>query len=62
MGLLESSDPDVFGLINEELSRQQAVLNLIASENHTSRAVLEATAAVLTDKYAEGYPHERWYG
>jgi glycine hydroxymethyltransferase len=59
---LGHQDPDVARLINEEEERQRTTLQLIASENFTSRAVMEATASVLTNKYAEGYPSRRYYG
>ncbi len=59
---LRTVDPDVHAAIQGELRRQQAHLELIASENFTSLAVLEAQGSVLTNKYAEGYPKARWYG
>jgi glycine hydroxymethyltransferase len=59
---LAESDPAVFGAIGEEFSRQQGQIELIASENIVSRAVLEAQGSVLTNKYAEGYPGKRYYG
>jgi glycine hydroxymethyltransferase len=55
-------DPEVAKAIDQELSRQQNKLEMIASENFTSRAVLEACGSVLTNKYAEGYPGKRYYG
>jgi glycine hydroxymethyltransferase len=57
-----SGDPEVADLVAEELSRQQRTLQLIASENFASPAVLEATGSVLSNKYSEGYPHRRYYG
>lgn len=54
-------DPDIAGLIDAERIRQEDGLTLIPSENHTSRAVLEALATVFSDKYAEGYPGRRYY-
>jgi glycine hydroxymethyltransferase len=57
-----ASDPQVAGLIHQELERQQTTLQLIASENFTSPAVLAATGSVLTNKYSEGYPGKRYYG
>jgi glycine hydroxymethyltransferase len=57
-----ASDPEVARLIHEELHRQQTTLQLIASENFTSPAVLAASGSVLTNKYAEGYPGRRYYG
>lgn len=59
---LQDADPDLAGLIRDELARQRQTIELIASENFTSRAVLEAAASVLTNKYAEGYPQARYYG
>jgi len=59
---LADSDPDVADAIGKELTRQQTEIELIASENIVSRAVLEAQGSVLTNKYAEGYPARRYYG
>ena len=59
---LSGRDPAVFGAITEELERQKDQIELIASENIVSRAVLEAQGSVLTNKYAEGYPGRRYYG
>ena len=59
---LAEADPDIFGGIQGELRRQQEQIELIASENIVSRAVLEAQGSVLTNKYAEGYPGRRYYG
>jgi glycine hydroxymethyltransferase len=59
---LAQADPDISTLVHEELERQNSRLELIASENFTSEAVLEATGSVLTNKYAEGYPGKRYYG
>ena len=59
---LESADPEVYAAIRGELGRQQDRIELIASENIASRAVLEATGSVFTNKYAEGYPGKRYYG
>ncbi len=59
---LKERDPDLFKAIGEELHRQQDQIELIASENIVSRAVLEAQGSVLTNKYAEGYPGRRYYG
>jgi len=59
---LEITDPDVFAAIAQEQSRQQHEIELIASENIVSAAVLEAQGSVLTNKYAEGYPGKRYYG
>jgi len=58
---LKDSDPDLYGAIRGELGRQQDQIELIASENIVSRAVLEAQGSVLTNKYAEGYPGRRYY-
>ncbi|HPV69261.1 MAG TPA: serine hydroxymethyltransferase, partial [Sphingorhabdus lacus] len=59
---LAEADPEISGWIGKELERQQDKIELIASENITSRAVLEATGSILTNKYAEGYPGKRYYG
>src|SRR5947208_13789658 len=59
---LASADPEVFRAVEQELQRQQQKIELIASENIVSRAVLEAQGSVLTNKYAEGYPGRRYYG
>ena len=59
---LERTDPEIFAAIQRETGRQEANLELIASENVVSEAVLEAQGSVLTNKYAEGYPGKRYYG
>ena len=59
---LEKNDPEVCSAIRREAERQNKNLELIASENHASKAVLDALGTVLTDKYAEGYPKKRYYG
>ena len=59
---LEQADPEIYAAIRGELARQQDKIELIASENIASRAVLEATGSVFTNKYAEGYPGQRYYG
>ncbi|ACV48329.1 MULTISPECIES: serine hydroxymethyltransferase [Halomicrobium] len=59
---LESADPDVTAALTDEVDRQNDTLAMIASENHVSEAVLEAQGSALTNKYAEGYPGERYYG
>lgn len=59
---LSSEDPDIFNAIQNELKRQQEQIELIASENIVSRAVLEAQGSILTNKYAEGYSAKRYYG
>jgi glycine hydroxymethyltransferase len=60
--LLETQDPEIAAAIRFEEQRQRDNLELIASENYASRAVREATASVMTNKYAEGYPGKRYYG
>src|SRR5271170_1951149 len=59
---LKDADPEIFSAISKELGRQQNQIELIASENIVSRAVLQAQGSVLTNKYAEGYPGKRYYG
>ena len=59
---LQTQDPDIYNLIQKEISRQSEGLEMIPSENHTSGAVLEALGSRLTDKYSEGYPGMRYYG
>ena len=59
---LASSDPELFKSITDELARQQDEIELIASENIVSKAVLEAQGSIMTNKYAEGYPGRRYYG
>ena len=59
---LAESDPELFGSVQSELGRQRNEIELIASENIVSRAVLEAQGSVMTNKYAEGYPGRRYYG
>ena len=59
---LAERDPELFGAITGELGRQRDEIELIASENIVSRAVMEAQGSVLTNKYAEGYPGRRYYG
>ena len=59
---LREADPVIAGLVNRELTRQRAGLELIASENFASRAVIDAIGTPLTNKYAEGYPGKRYYG
>lgn len=55
-------DPEIFNLINQEASRQEEHIELIASENYVSKAIMEAQGSILTNKYAEGYPNKRYYG
>ena len=59
---LSSRDPEIFGAMTQELRRQRDEIELIASENIVSRAVMEAQGSVMTNKYAEGYPGKRYYG
>src|ERR1700746_2000438 len=59
---LADTDPEIAGAIRDELDRQERGLELIASENFVSPAVLEAAGSVMTNKYAEGYPGKRYYG
>ncbi|MDH5681587.1 MAG: serine hydroxymethyltransferase, partial [Spirochaetota bacterium] len=58
---LQKIDPDIHNLVLEEEKRQYDKIRLIPSENYTSKAVLEATGTVLTNKYSEGYPGKRYY-
>lgn len=62
MSPLQKTDPEVFNIIDQERMRQEYRLELIASENFTSFAVMEAQGSILTNKYAEGYPGHRYYG
>lgn len=62
MSSLSQTDPEISCAIDLEKKRQKETINLIASENYTSRAVLEAQGSFLTNKYAEGYPQRRYYG
>lgn len=62
MSFLKNTDTEIAGLIAEELARQRHGLELIASENYVSPAVLEAMGSALTNKYSEGYPGKRYYG
>lgn len=59
---VKNSDPDVYNILIKELKRQEYGLELIASENYVSKAVLEAMGSIFTNKYAEGYPRKRYYG
>lgn len=59
---VQSMDPEIFDLINKERARQEDGLELIASENYTSPAVMQAQGSILTNKYAEGLPNKRYYG
>src|SRR5213080_1234820 len=62
MDILQTADADVWQAIQHERRRQQDGLEMIASENYTSAAVMAAQGSVLTNKYAEGYPGRRYYG
>src|SRR6202163_1772643 len=62
MDVLRQADPDVWQAVEAERGRQQQGLEMIASENYTSPAVMAAQGSVLTNKYAEGYPGRRYYG
>jgi glycine hydroxymethyltransferase len=62
MSYIEQQDPELFAAMELEAARQRDKLELIASENYTSKAVMEAVGSVLTNKYAEGYPGKRYYG
>jgi glycine hydroxymethyltransferase len=62
MSIVKEKDKKIYDIIQSELNRQNGYLELIASENFTSKAVLETTGSVLTNKYAEGYPGKRYYG
>ena len=59
---LSLTDPELFNSINQELERQQQHIELIASENIVSKAILDAQGSIMTNKYAEGYPSKRYYG
>ncbi len=62
MSILEQADSEIYAAIKAETERQEYKLELIASENYVSEAVLEALGSVLTNKYAEGLPGKRYYG
>jgi glycine hydroxymethyltransferase len=62
MNFIEAHDPEVWYAIEGEIQRQHDGLEMIASENYTSPAVMQAAGSVLTNKYAEGYPGRRYYG
>jgi glycine hydroxymethyltransferase len=62
VNIVASQDPEVWNAIDAEITRQQDGLELIASENYTSPAIMQAVGSVLTNKYAEGYPGRRYYG
>ena len=62
MSFLSQTDPAVNSALEREKNRQRETINLVASENYASKAVLEAQGSFITCKYAEGYPKERYYG
>src|SRR5688572_17893467 len=62
ISLLQRQDPDVAAILSNEAARQSTTLQLIASENHVSTAVMHAMGTWMTNKYAEGYPGKRYYG
>jgi len=62
MYFMQQSDPEVFDILQKELKRQNEHLEMIASENYTFPAVMEAMGSIFTNKYAEGYPNKRYYG
>src|SRR3984957_15388092 len=62
MNFIADDDPQVWAAISAEIERQEDGLEMIASENYTSPAVMQAVGSVLTNKYAEGYPGKRYYG
>tara|TARA_B100001939_G_scaffold116770_1_gene101218 strand:- start:874 stop:2121 length:1248 start_codon:yes stop_codon:yes gene_type:complete len=62
MSSYKKQDPEIFSIINDEISRQENELQMIASENYASKAVMDVVGSVLTNKYAEGYPNKRYYG
>ncbi len=61
MNTLKEVDPEIFAAIRDEVKRQQTNIELIASENYCSTAVMQAQGSIMTNKYAEGYPDKRWY-
>ncbi len=61
MNTLKNTDPEIFAAISDEIERQQSHVELIASENYCSTAVMQAQGSIMTNKYAEGYPGKRWY-
>jgi len=62
MSYIKKVDPELYEIINREQNREHDTLELIASENFTSPAILEAAGGIMTNKYAEGYPGKRYYG
>ncbi|MBC8550891.1 MAG: serine hydroxymethyltransferase, partial [Candidatus Brocadiales bacterium] len=61
MNTLKKVDPEIYAAIRDEVKRQQTHIELIASENYCSTAVMQAQGSIMTNKYAEGYPDKRWY-
>lgn len=62
MSYIKKTDPELYDILEKELDREELTIELIASENFTSQAVMEMTGGVMTNKYAEGYPGKRYYG
>lgn len=62
MSFIQKQDKEIYEVIQNEFNRQNNNIELIASENFVSEAVMEAQGSVLTNKYAEGYPNRRYYG
>tara|TARA_B100000900_G_scaffold97866_4_gene80925 strand:- start:188 stop:1435 length:1248 start_codon:yes stop_codon:yes gene_type:complete len=62
MSSFKKQDPEIYSIINDEIIRQENELQMIASENYASKAVMDVVGSVLTNKYAEGYPNKRYYG
>ena len=62
MSSFKKQDPEIYSIINDETIRQENELQMIASENYASKAVMDVVGSVLTNKYAEGYPSKRYYG
>jgi len=62
MSSYKRQDPEIYSIINDEISRQENELQMIASENYASKAVMDVVGSVLTNKYAEGYPNKIYSG
>ena len=62
MSIINQTDPEFYQILKKEINREESTLELIASENFASKAVLEMAGGVMTNKYAEGYPGKRYYG
>ena len=62
MSIINQTDPEFYQILKREIIREESTLELIASENFASKAVLEMAGGVMTNKYAEGYPGKRYYG